>query len=71
MPGAYPVATVHVECGSGTYIRSLAADLGTALGGLAHLGSLRRLRVGAFAEDDARDLDAIAAAPDGALLLAA
>jgi tRNA pseudouridine55 synthase len=68
VPGAYPVATVHVVCGSGTYIRSLAADLGTALGGLAHLGSLRRLRVGAFTEADARDLDAIAAAPDAALV---
>jgi len=68
VPGAYPVATVHVECGSGTYIRSLAADLGTALGGLAHLGSLRRLRVGAFTEGDARDLETIAGAPDDALL---
>jgi tRNA pseudouridine55 synthase len=68
VPGAYPVATVHVECGSGTYIRSLAADLGTVLGGLAHLGSLRRLRVGAFTEADARDLDTIASAPDDAVL---
>jgi tRNA pseudouridine55 synthase len=68
VPGAYPVATMHVECGSGTYIRSLAADLGTALGGLAHLGSLRRLRVGAFTDADARDLDTIAAAPADALL---
>jgi len=67
VPGAYPVATVHVVCGSGTYIRSLAADLGTALGGLAHLGSLRRLRVGAFSEADARDLETVAAAPDDAL----
>jgi tRNA pseudouridine55 synthase len=67
VPGEYPVATIHVECGTGTYIRSLAADLGTALGGPAHLGSLRRLRVGAFTEDDAHDLDTIAAAPDTAL----
>jgi len=65
--GEYPVATIRVECGSGTYIRSLAADLGAALGGLAHLGSLRRLRVGAFTVDEARDLDAIADAPDAAL----
>ena len=47
-PGPYPAATVLVECGSGTYIRSLAADLGAALGGCAHLASLRRLRVGSF-----------------------
>src|SRR5262245_27617530 len=32
-PGPYPRADVEVECGSGTYIRTLAADLGTALGG--------------------------------------
>jgi tRNA pseudouridine55 synthase len=50
-PGPYPEATVLVECGSGTYVRTLAADLGTALGGCAHLGSLRRLRVGSFTLD--------------------
>ena len=37
-PGPYPEADVVVECSSGTYVRSLAADLGTALGGCAHLG---------------------------------
>src|SRR3954465_9676178 len=47
-PGSFPRATVRVECSSGTYVRTLAADLGTALGGYAHLASLRRLRVGAF-----------------------
>ena len=47
-PGPYPEADVEVECGSGTYIRSLAADLGVALGGCAHLKSLRRTRVGSF-----------------------
>ena len=61
-------STVKVACGSGTYIRSLAADLGAALGGPAHLGSLRRLRVGAFTTDDAHDLDAIAADPPATLL---
>ncbi len=35
--GPFPRATVTVDCSSGTYIRSLAADLGTALGGCAHL----------------------------------
>src|SRR4051794_40668670 len=34
--GPYPEATIRVECSSGTYIRTLAADLGTALGGCAH-----------------------------------
>jgi tRNA pseudouridine55 synthase len=40
--------TVEVDCSAGTYIRSLAADLGRLLGGGAHLGSLRRTAVGSF-----------------------
>jgi tRNA pseudouridine55 synthase len=40
--------TVTVECTTGTYIRALARDLGTALGVGAHLTSLRRTRVGGF-----------------------
>ena len=67
-PGPYPRATVLVECSSGTYIRSLAADVGTALGGPAHLASLRRLRVGAFTLDEARPLMDIEADPEGALV---
>jgi len=66
-PGDHPVATIHVECGSGTYIRSLAADLGAALGGPAHLGWLRRLRVGEFAESEAVALEDIEADPAAAL----
>jgi tRNA pseudouridine55 synthase len=67
-PGPYPVAEIVVECSAGTYVRSLAADLGAALGGCAHLDALRRLRVGSFGLDEARDLDAVAADPGGALL---
>ncbi|MEO6468518.1 MAG: tRNA pseudouridine(55) synthase TruB [Acidimicrobiia bacterium] len=63
MPGDFPEATVIVECSSGTYIRSLAADVGTALEGCAHLASLRRLRVGEFTIDDATPLDALVADP--------
>jgi tRNA pseudouridine55 synthase len=44
-PGEYEFV---VECSSGTYVRSLVADLGAALGGGAHLRGLRRTRVGAF-----------------------
>ena len=62
-PGAYPAATVLVECSSGTYVRSLAADLGTALGGCAHLQALRRLRVGSFTLDEAHPLDDVCADP--------
>ncbi|MEE8618574.1 MAG: tRNA pseudouridine(55) synthase TruB [Dehalococcoidales bacterium] len=44
-----PVATVEVECGKGTYIRSLAHDLGQSLGCGANLKSLIRLSYGPFA----------------------
>ncbi len=67
-PGPYPTATVLVECSSGTYIRSLAADLGARLGGVAHLGELRRLHIGSFTLDEARTLDAIGSDPDAAVL---
>jgi tRNA pseudouridine55 synthase len=63
-PGPFPEATLLVDCSSGTYIRSLAADLGSALGGCAHLKELRRLRVGPFTADEAHTLDTIAADPD-------
>jgi len=62
-PGPYPTATLSVECGSGTYIRALAADIGIALGGCAHLGELRRLRVGSFTLDEANTLPEIEADP--------
>jgi tRNA pseudouridine55 synthase len=56
-----PVATgrwrAEVECSSGTYVRTLAADLGAALGGGAHLGLLRRVAVGPFTVDEAVALD--------------
>ena len=48
-----PVATVEVICGKGTYIRSLAHDLGQVLGCGATLKSLVRLRCGPFAINDA------------------
>ncbi len=48
-----PVATVEVECGKGTYIRSLAHDLGQSLGCGANLKSLIRLRHGFFDIKDA------------------
>lgn len=56
---------VEVSCSSGTYIRSLAADLGRLLGGGAHLRGLRRTRVGVFGLDRAVTLDQISV---GALL---
>ena len=52
--------TLRIECAKGYYVRSLARDLGAALGVPAHLAALRRTRVGAF------DL-AVATLPDAAL----
>ncbi len=55
------VLLATVACSSGTYVRALAADLGTALGGGAHLRHLRRTRVGSFTLDEAQpvgELDA-------------
>lgn len=51
--------TFEVTCGKGTYIRSLARDLGAALGCGAHLAALRRTAVGEFALEQAIRLDAL------------
>ena len=56
---------IEVECSSGTYIRSLAADLGHALGGGAHLRTLRRTAVGSFTESEAHAVDALVLQPRG------
>jgi len=48
---------VRVECSSGTYIRALARDLGSALGVGGHLTELRRTRVGPFSVRDATAID--------------
>jgi tRNA pseudouridine55 synthase len=47
----------EVDCGKGTYIRSLARDLGRATGWLGHVTMLRRTRVGPFSLDDAISLE--------------
>jgi tRNA pseudouridine55 synthase len=52
-----------VRCTSGTYIRSLARDLGARLGTGGHLTALRRTRVGPYTEADARTLDIISERP--------
>jgi tRNA pseudouridine55 synthase len=46
--GPYPEVDFRVVCGKGTYVRSLADDLAAALGGSAHLTSLRRTRIGSL-----------------------
>jgi len=57
------VWTATIDCGSGTYVRSLAADLGAALGGGAHITSLRRTAVGGFTEADATPLEQVSLLP--------
>jgi tRNA pseudouridine55 synthase len=57
--GRGAVLTVRVDCSSGTYVRVLAADLGAALGGGAHVRRLRRTAVGPWTVDEAVPLDAL------------
>ena len=57
--GGGPVFAASVECSSGTYIRTLAADLGTRLGGGAHLRRLRRTAIGPWTLAEAVPLDDI------------
>jgi tRNA pseudouridine55 synthase len=54
-----PLITINVECSKGTYIRSLAHDLGQHLGCGAHLKNLTRLRCGPFRIEDALSLSQI------------
>ncbi len=49
----FPELEIRVNCSKGTYIRSLAHDIGKALGTCAHLSSLTRLRSGTFHLKDA------------------
>ena len=61
-----PVAVIDVECSAGTYVRSLARDLGEAVGSAAYLGALTRTASGPFTLDMAHDLEVVrAAAADG------
>jgi len=52
-----PLVEIEVRCGKGTYIRTLADDLGRLLGCGAHLQNLRRTAVGPFDVDDAASLE--------------
>jgi tRNA pseudouridine55 synthase len=68
-PGPTPgVLCAEVVCSSGTYVRVLAADLGAALGGGAHVRNLRRTAIGTFTEGDALRIDSLG---PGAVLTAA
>jgi len=52
-----PDLSIHVECSKGTYIRSLARDLGRGLGSGGHLTALRRTRVGPYQVSEAVPLE--------------
>ncbi|ACU96504.1 tRNA pseudouridine(55) synthase TruB [Saccharomonospora viridis] len=60
---------VMVDCSSGTYVRALARDLGSALGVGGHLAALRRTSVGPFTLAQARTLDEVERAPGLSLSL--
>ena len=58
-----PVLRLLVVCSTGTYIRSLARDIGRAVGSAAHLGGLRRLAVGGLTVTDALEVEALRGTP--------
>jgi tRNA pseudouridine55 synthase len=60
------VYRIEVDCSSGTYIRTLAADLGRALGGGAHLRNLRRTAIGPHTLAEARPLEEVVLLPPAA-----
>jgi len=66
--GEHVDVDVGVACSSGTYVRALARDLGSALRVGGHLTTLRRTRVGPFALDEARVLDDLEPPVEPALL---
>nr|WP_276322483.1 tRNA pseudouridine(55) synthase TruB [Halomonas neptunia] len=59
---------LEVSCSKGTYIRTLAEDIGQALGCGAHISQLRRLKTGPFLADEMWTLDALEALADQAAL---
>ena len=59
---------LRVECSKGTYIRTLCADIGDALGCGGCMSALRRVRAGSFTIDEAHTLEEIRANPEGYIL---
>jgi tRNA pseudouridine55 synthase len=57
----WPLLTLRIDCGRGTYVRAIARDLGAALGTGGYLTQLRRTRVGPFAAADAATLERLKA----------
>ncbi|ALG84572.1 tRNA pseudouridine(55) synthase TruB [Gordonia phthalatica] len=61
--GGFVDVDVEVDCSSGTYIRSLARDLGATLGVGGHLTALRRTAVGPFTLEHSRTMEEVASTP--------
>ena len=59
--GERPEADIYLECSKGTYVRSLAEDLGRAIGCGAFVSALRRTRAGPFGIEDSMTLSALEA----------
>ena len=64
LQGNCPTFTMRVACSKGTYIRTLAEDMGEALGCGAHLAALRRVKTGDFADDQCITLETLALMPE-------
>ena len=58
-PSDYPEVTFRTVCSTGTYVRTLADDLGRAVGGRAHLTALRRVRNGEIRVNDALSVEKV------------
>ncbi|MFM8639090.1 MAG: tRNA pseudouridine(55) synthase TruB, partial [Planctomycetota bacterium] len=56
---AWPLLSLDIHCGKGTYVRSIARELGQALGTGGYCTMIRRTMVGAFGIDRAVALDAL------------
>jgi tRNA pseudouridine55 synthase len=59
--GTAPEVDIYLECSKGTYVRSIAEDLGKALGCGAYVSALRRTKAGPFALEDSIGLPALEA----------
>jgi len=64
-PGEIAEADVEIRCSKGTYVRTLAEDLGAALGCGGHVSRLRRTGAGCFTDADAISLDELARLREG------
>lgn len=59
LSGEMPELELRIRCGKGFYVRSLAHDLGKALGTVAHLSGLSRTAIGNFLKEEALSIDEI------------